>query len=176
MASALLVVDMINEFITGKFGSKRVQKVVEPVVSLRDTARREGIPVFYTSDSHRPSDPEMKVWGRHAMAGTTAADIVPELKPLKGEKIFRKRQYSGFLNTGLEEALKKEHVRSIYFAGVSTEICVQHNVADAFYRGYETIVVRECVESFDPGVKAKALKYMHTMYGSRIVDLDKVKF
>lgn len=176
MHSAVLVVDMINEFINGRFGSKRVQKVVPHVVSLCDHARSKGIPVFYTNDAHHTTDPEMKVWGRHAMAGTNAAEIVPELKPRKGEKVFRKGQYSGFQKTGLNAALRRVGVESIYFAGVSTEICVQHNVADAFYRGYSTVVVGECVESFDPGVKAKALKYMHTMYGSRIVELDKVRF
>lgn len=176
MHSAVLVVDMVNEFITGKFGSRRVQKVVAPVVSLCDRARAKGVPVFFTNDAHHPTDPEMKVWGRHAMAGTAAAEIVPELKPGEGEKVFRKRQYSGFLNTGLNAALRRAGVETIYFAGVSTEICVQHNVADAFYRGYSTSVVSECVESFDAGAKAKALKYMQTMYGSRIVELDKVKF
>lgn len=168
---------MVNEFVNGpRFGSPRIRRIVPAVAKLCDRARAAGIPVFYTRDAHTPSDPEMRVWGRHAMAGTTASAIVQGLEPRRGEMVYDKKQYSGFQYTGLERALKRRGVDAIYFAGVATEICVQHNVADAFYRGYRTYVVRECVESFDAGVKAKALKYMATMYGSNIVGIERVKF
>jgi nicotinamidase-related amidase len=176
MVDAVLVVDMINEFVNGRFGSRRAQAIVPAVVSLCNRAREAGVPVFYVRDAHRQSDPELRVWGRHAMAGTRASEIVVELEPQAGDFVFQKNQYSGFLNTGLEKALRKVHADTIYFAGISTDICVQHNVADALYRGYRTVVVEDCVESISARAKATALKYMKSIYGSKIIQLNKVKF
>jgi nicotinamidase-related amidase len=176
MSKAVLVVDMINEFVTGRFGSPRAEKIVPNVARLCELARSHGAPVFYVRDAHLPSDPELRVWGRHAMRGTRSSEIVGALAPGEGEAVFEKRQYSGFHNTGLEAALRNSGVDGIYFAGISTDICVQHNVADAFYRGFSCFVVRQCVESIDARSKATAIKYMERMYGSKTVELEKVKF
>lgn len=176
MSGAVLIVDMINEFVSGRFGSARARRVVPRVAELASAAREKGIPVLFARDAHHPSDPELKVWGRHAMAGTHASEIVEGLRPLKGEKVFAKRQYTAFLNTGLDRTLRRLGTDTLFVAGISTDICVQANVADAFYRGYRTVVVSDCVESIDARSKAAALGYMERMFGSRIVELDKVKF
>ncbi len=176
MSKGILIVDMINDFVYGKFGSPRAQRIIPSVGRLCSMGRQAGVSVFYVRDAHHADDPELRVWGEHAMAGTWGSEIVPELKPEKGDRVFDKRQYSGFLNTSLHRALKAKGVLTLFVAGVSTDICVQHNVADAFFRGYRTVVPRECVESIEPRRKAKALKYMEDMYGSRIEELDKVKF
>ncbi len=176
MAKAVLVVDMINEFVTGKFGSRRASAIVPAVVSLCSRARSSGVPVFYVRDAHRPGDPELRVWGKHAMEGTRASEIVEQLNPRPGDAVFDKRQFSGFQNTDLDASLRARGVDTIYFAGISTDICVQHNVADALYRGYRTVVVEECVESISARTKATALKYMENIYGSKIMQLSKVKF
>ena len=173
---AVLVVDMINDFVTGRFGSKRAEHIVPAVGALIDRARSAGIPVFYLRDSHHPDDPEMRVWGRHAMAGTRGSEIVKELRPERGEKVFTKKQYSGFFSSPLDRTLKAAGVDEIYFAGISADICVQHNVADAFFRGYRLTVVSDCVESMNPARKKAALKYMKEIYGTSIVSLGKVKF
>lgn len=176
MAKAVLVVDMINEFVTGRFGSRRARAVVPAVALLCSRARSKGVQVFYVRDAHRPGDPELKVWGRHAMEGTRASEIVEELVPMPGDTVFDKRQFSGFQGTALDATLRAKGVDTIYFAGISTDICVQHNVADALYRGYKTVVVEDCVESISARTKATALKYMENIYGSKITQLSRVKF
>ncbi len=173
---ALLVIDMVNDFVKGKFGSGRAVAIVPSIAALLSAARTAGAPVVYVRDAHLPGDPELRVWGRHAMAGTRGSAIVEELGPKAGERVFDKRQYSGFFNTSLDASLKAWDVVEILFAGISADICVQHNVADAFYRGYRTTVVSDCVESIDPRRKRAALKYMKEMYGTSIVRLGEVKF
>ena len=176
MSKAVVVVDMINEFVTGKFGSARAGKIIPAVSLLCDRARTGGAPVFYVRDAHQPGDPELKLWGKHAMAGTHASEIVSALSPRPGDIVFDKRQYSAFPATGLDGALRDRGVSAIYFGGISTDICVQHNVADAFFRGYRTYVVRECVESLDARAKNTSLKYMESIYGTKIVELERVRF
>ncbi|MEM3851381.1 MAG: isochorismatase family cysteine hydrolase [Methanomassiliicoccales archaeon] len=172
----VLIVDMINEFVDGKFGSRRARGIVGNIRRLCEKAEKAGVPVFFLRDAHEEGDPELKVWGRHAMAGTPASELVEELKPFAGKRVFPKRQFSGFLNTKLEASLKAEGVDDLYFAGISADICVQHNVADAFYRGYGLHVISDCVESIDKRKKESALKYMKTVYGASILSLKRVKF
>jgi nicotinamidase-related amidase len=174
--TVLIVVDMINEFVNGKFGSPRAEKMIPSVLRLLNEARQAEIPVIYVRDAHREGDPELKVWGRHAMEGTAASEIVTALKPEKNETVFSKRQYSAFLNTGIDLKLKRIGARNIIFSGISADICVQHNVADAFYRGYGTSVVSECVESINANTKMRAIKYMESIYGTKILRLKQVKF
>lgn len=61
MKSAVLVIDMLNDFVTGKLGNERVRTVIEPIRRLLERARAAGVPVIYVGDAHLPSDPEMAV-------------------------------------------------------------------------------------------------------------------
>ncbi|MBX8632126.1 MAG: cysteine hydrolase [Candidatus Thermoplasmatota archaeon] len=174
--SAVIVVDMINDFVSGKFGSARAGRIVPSVARLLKKARAEGVQVIYVRDAHRKGDPELRVWGEHAMEGTRGSEIVAELTPEKGDAVFSKRRYSAFGSRPFERYMRGLDSGRLIFAGISTDICVQHNVADAFYRGYETEVVRDCVESISEGAKERALKYMQYVYGTKVADLRRVKF
>src|SRR5205823_6279046 len=50
--AALLVIDMVNDFVTGVFGSDRAQAMVPRVAALISQARAVGVPVIYCNDSH----------------------------------------------------------------------------------------------------------------------------
>ena len=174
MKKAILVVDMINDFVTGKLGSSRAQEIVPNVANLLKKARKQGIPIIYLRDAHTPADREMGIWGQHAMRGTEASEIVPELKPEKGDIVIEKRWYSGFVGTDLPEVLKKLGVETLIVLGVSTDICVQNNVGHAYFSGYRTIVPRDCTASIDEEAKEQSIKYMKNIYGAEITTTDKV--
>ncbi|HLB71315.1 MAG TPA: isochorismatase family protein, partial [Candidatus Methanoperedens sp.] len=63
MRKAIIVVDMINDFVTGKLGSPRAEKIVPGIAALLKEARKQGIPVIYLRDAHTESDKEMGIWG-----------------------------------------------------------------------------------------------------------------
>ena len=172
MKKAIIVVDMINAFVTGKLGGVRAQKIVPNVAALLKKARKQGIPVIYLRDSHTPADKEMGIWGQHAMKGTQGSEIIPELKPEKTDTVIEKRWYSGFVDTRLPEVLKKIGVDTLIFTGVSTDICVQNNVADAYFSGYRTVVPSDCTASIDEGSYEQSLKYMKNIYGTEIITSD----
>jgi len=94
---------MINEFVKGKFGSERARSIVPNIAALLEGARSRGWPVFYLRDSHREGDPELRVWGPHAMAGTRASEVVDELSPREGDAVIEKRWYDGRLHQGAED-------------------------------------------------------------------------
>lgn len=175
MRLAVMVTDMVEDFVTGNFGSARAAELIPILKELSVAARENKIPVIYLHDSHEDSDPELKVWGEHAMAGSGGSRIVSELNPLHEDKVIKKHVYSGFFESQLEDLLKEEKVDTLLFTGVSTDICVQHNVADAFYRGYKIYVVTDGTASFDSDTHESALTYMQKIYGAELVNAQEAK-
>lgn len=174
MKRAIIVADMLNDFVTGKLGSVRAQKIVPNIANLIKKARKQGIPIIYLRDAHTPADREMKIWGEHAMKGTKGSEIIPELKPESTDIVIEKRWYGGFANTDLPEILKKKGIDTLIFTGVSTDICIQNDVALAYFSGYYTIVLSDCTASIDEEAHEYALKYMKNIYGTEITTSDKV--
>lgn len=176
MRKAVLVVDMIEEFVTGRLGDPRMLSVIEPSKRLLARAREAGIPVLYARDCHRPGDPELEIWGEHAMEGSDGCDFVEGLEPLDGEPIFEKSVYSAFYGTGMDEYLDQLEVDTLVLVGQLTDVCVRHTAADAFYRGYRTQVPSDCVQALDDAQHERALQEMMALYGTFILPSQEVSF
>ena len=78
---ALIVDDILYEFVYGKLKTERAKAIIPQTKKLILAARRSKIPVIYVCDAHLPSDPEVELWGPHAMRGTAGARVVDDLKP-----------------------------------------------------------------------------------------------
>ena len=80
MKEAIIVVDMLNDFVTGALTCDRALAIVPHVKKLLDGARENNIPVIFCNDCHLPEiDGEFKIWGPHAVKGTKGAMVIPEL-------------------------------------------------------------------------------------------------
>jgi nicotinamidase-related amidase len=170
--AAVLVIDMINDFVTGKLGSGRARKIVPAVKKLVESARSKGLPIIYVCDSHIPGvDTELSLWGSHAVAGTKGAEIVPELEPRDGDYVLKKRRYSAFFATDLDILLRELDIGRLVLSGLVTDICIQHTAADAFFRGYKVVVVGDCVDAVSEEDNRAALEYMKKVYGAKVEKL-----
>lgn len=174
MKKVLIVVDMINDFITGKFGSERARAIVPNIAALIKKARNHGVPVIFLRDAHNATDKELGIWGEHAMKGSIGSEIIQELKPEKSDFVIEKKWYSAFVDTELPDLLKKMNADTLIFTGVSTDICVQNNVAPAYFSGYRTIVPIDCTASIDEESYEFSLTYMKNIFGTEITTSDKV--
>lgn len=163
---ALVVIDMLNDFVTGKIANPRAERIIPTISQLLERARsdRGAWLVVYANDAHLPNDFELRVWGEHAMAGTPGAEIIPELSAAEGDFVLPKRTYSSFHETGLDELLRQFEVRTVVLTGQHTNICLRHTTADAFFRGYEVIVPRDAVEAISEEDHQAGLKYLETIY------------
>jgi nicotinamidase-related amidase len=169
LRAAVIVIDMINDFVTGVFKSDRAANIVPNIKALLDHARKRKIPIIYATDAHMPGvDPEFDVWGKHAEAGSWGAEIVDELKPKKGDFRVNKRKYSAFQGTDLDQMLRELKVDTLILTGVVTDICIQHTAADAFFHGYRIIVPKDCVEAVDAATQEEAIKFMKKAYAPEI--------
>lgn len=174
MDKAIVVVDMIHDFVYGKFGGERPQSVIPCIQKLLEYGRENDIPIIYLKDAHREEDHELDVWGEHAMKGTEGSQIVPELTPEPGDYVLEKTRYSSFHETELDALLEDLGVSKIIIVGVTTDICVRHTAADAFFRGYEITVPSDCVNSISDDVQDRALREMENLYNAEVEELQKV--
>ena len=70
---AVLVVDMLHDFVTGALKCDRGLEIVPKTAELLRVAREKGVPVIFCNDAHLKNvDHELKLWGDHAIAGTQA--------------------------------------------------------------------------------------------------------
>ncbi len=172
---ALLVVDVINDFVTGVFGNPRAEAMVPRLRALLPEVRIAGVPVIYCSDSHLAGvDFELTVHPDHALRGTWGAEIVPEIAPESGDFSLTKRRYSAFFGTELEPLLRELGVDTVILTGLVTNGCVRHTAADAFFHGFNVVVVSDCVEHRDETGHRLGLEMMAQSYGARIVPADDV--
>jgi nicotinamidase-related amidase len=171
---ALLVIDMQRDFLLpGGFGESlgndvsRLQRVVPPLSGLLAAARAAGLLVVHTREGHLPdlSDcppaklrrgaPSARIgdpgpYGRILVRGEFGHDIVDELAPLPGEPVIDKPGKGAFYGTGLGALLDDAGVTHLLVTGVTTEVCVHTTVREANDRGFDCLVVSDCVGSYFP--------------------------
>ncbi len=168
MREAVIVVDMIHDFVYGVLQTERGERIIPNIQELLESARKSEKPVIFAGDAHLPSDPEIAVWGEHAMRGTAGAAPLDELPPEPSDYVLEKRTYSAFHETGLDLLLRSLGVDSVVICGLHTDTCDRHTAADAFFRGYKVVVPEDCVQAFTDEAHSSGLAYLEKVYGARI--------
>ena len=165
---AVLVVDMVEDFIRGVLKCARMVPKIPNVAAFLDASRAKGVPVVYCNDSHKPSDFELNRWKPHAMRGTKGAQVIRELAPRKADFVVLKSSYSSFHETELDDVLRSLYggrgANTLVIAGVTTDCCVRHTAADAFFRRYEVEVLEDGVEAFSEVQHRVGLQYIRYWY------------
>ena len=180
--AALVVIDMQRDFLEpGGFGSALgndvapLAAIVPVVAALIAFARAHGWLVIHTREGHAPdlSDcppakrlrgaPRLRIGdagplGRILVQGEPGHAIVEECAPRVGEWVVDKPGKGMFYATGLEARLRAAGARSLVFAGVTTEVCVQTSMREANDRGYECLLIEDATASYFPHFKAATLE------------------
>ena len=164
---AILVVDMLNDFVYGALTCQRGKAIVPATAALLAEARKAGVPVIYCNDAHlKGVDRELALWGDHAIAGTPGAEVIAELQPSERDYVVPKRRYSGFFQTDLDMLLRELGVETVVMTGLHTHMCVRHTSADAYSLGYDVMVAKEATDSFTEEDYLSGLAYLKTCYGA----------
>jgi len=164
---AVIVIDMINDFVYEKFGGEGAQAIIDNLRDLLKEADEHDIDIIYVEDHHSKDDPELDVWGEHAMEGSKGSRRIDELKDIEGVEI-KKRTFDAFYGTELEKILKSKDIDEVLLTGVSTDICVQNTAAGALYRGFDIIVLEDCTAAISEDKHKDALSYMKNVFGAEI--------
>ncbi|MEU0884145.1 isochorismatase family cysteine hydrolase [Lentzea sp. NPDC005914] len=172
--TALLVIDMQRDFVEpGGFGEtlgndvSQLRGVIAPLQRTLAATRAAGVTVIHTREGHLPdlSDcppaklergrPSMRIGdlgpgGRILIRGEHGHGIIDELAPVDGELVIDKPGKGAFYSTELGTMLSAAGITSLVVTGVTTEVCVHTTVREANDRGYECLVLSDCVGSYFP--------------------------
>jgi nicotinamidase-related amidase len=173
---AIIVVDMLVCFCRrGALYSPRYDAIVPPLRGLLREAESEGAHLVFLMDTHAADDPEFAVFPPHCVAGTGENDIIPELREFAERgTVVQKTTFSGFHGTDLDVVLGRLAPEVVEVAGVCTDICVLHTVAGLRALGYDVLVHKGLVETYDaPGHDAEefnrfALAHLRDVLGARV--------
>lgn len=187
--TALVMIDMQRDFVEpGGFGEtlgndvSLLRSSIEPCKELLETARKVGMFVIHTREGHRPDladlqpakrdrgNPTMKIgdagpMGRILVRGEYGHDIVDSLQPRPGEPVVDKPGKGSFYATDLDSILKTRGITHLIVCGVTTEVCVHTTVREANDRGYECLVLSDCVASYFPEFQRVALEMIKAQGG-----------
>ena len=165
--AAVLVVDMLQDFVYGALTCERAVAIVPAAARLLNAAREADVPVIFCNDAHLPKiDTELEIWGDHAIVGTPGAEVIPELGLCEKDFVVPKRRYSGFFQTDLDILLRELGVDTVIVTGLHAHMCVRHTSADAFQLGYNVVVAKEATDSFTEQDYLYGLDYLKTCYGA----------
>jgi len=186
---ALVIIDMQRDFVDpGGFGEALgndvalLRKAILPTRRVLESARKVGIYVIHTREGHRPdlTDlwPAKKERGQHKttigdrgpmgrilVRGEYGHEIIDELKPRPGEPVIDKPGKGAFYATDLNEILRSRGIRQLIVCGVTTEVCVSTTVREANDRGYDCLVLEDCVASYFPEFHTAALEMIKAQGG-----------
>ncbi|HXC88530.1 MAG TPA: isochorismatase family cysteine hydrolase [Stellaceae bacterium] len=187
--AALVIIDMQRDFLEpGGFGAalgndvSLLRRTIAPSRQLLDKARAAGLTVVHTREGHRADladlPPAKKARGRLSagigdpgpmgrilVRGEDGHDIIPELYPRPGEPIVDKPGKGAFHATDLDAMLRNRGIAQLIVCGVTTEVCVHTTVREANDRGYDCVVVADCVGSYFPEFHEIGLKMIAAQGG-----------
>jgi nicotinamidase-related amidase len=188
-ACALLVIDMQRDFVDpGGFGEalgndvSLLRKAIAPTEKVLAAARAKNMLVVHTREGHRPDLSDLPLnkklrgrlkagigdpgpMGRILVRGEYGHDIIDQLKPTPGEPVVDKPGKGAFYATDLDSLLHNRGIRQLVVCGVTTEVCVNTTVREANDRGYDCLVLEDCVGSYFPEFQRAALAMIKAQGG-----------
>ena len=186
---ALVLIDMQRDFLEpGGFGESlgndvgMLRRTIDPLRAVLAATRAVGLPVLHTREGHLPdlSDcppsklnrgaPSRRIGdpgpnGRILVRGEYGHDIIDELAPVDGEPVIDKPGKGAFYGTDFGEILAVAGITQLVVTGVTTEVCVHTTVREANDRGYECLVLSDCVGSYFPEFQQAGLAMISAQGG-----------
>ncbi|MBI1256178.1 MAG: isochorismatase family protein [Chloroflexi bacterium] len=187
--TALVIIDMQRDFVEpGGFGEllgndvSQLRGAIEPIKRVLALFREQGWAIYHTREGHQPDLSDLHEskkqrgnlscgigdagpMGRILVRGERGHDIIEELYPLPGEPVIDKPGKGSFYATDFEAQLQARGIRSLIVTGVTTEVCVHTTVREANDRGYNCLVLSDCVGSYFPEFQVMGLKMIAAQGG-----------
>lgn len=148
----LIVVDMLNYFVSpgGRAFLPAAAVAARRIAVLIEAWRSFGGHIIYTRHCHTGAD-DLGMLGKffndYIRCGESEAEIVSDLAPQPNDVVIRKTTYDAFLNTVLEEELRRRQLTQILITGVMTHLCCETTARSAFCRGFEVYVAADATAS-----------------------------
>jgi nicotinamidase-related amidase len=130
MIQALLVIDVQNEYFTGKIPVTYPQGSFENILKAMDWAHASHVPTAVIQ--HTNLAPESPAFRK----GTPGWELHDEIKRRHADIVIEKHMPGSFTGTDLEDWLKAKDITTVTIAGYMTQMCCDTTARQAFHRGY----------------------------------------
>jgi nicotinamidase-related amidase len=130
MNSALLAIDVQNEYFTGRLPVTYPHGSLKNILVAMDAAHAAHIPVIVIQHANRAA-------GAAAFQpGTTGWELHPDVKKRPHDLLVEKTLPGSFTGTILGAWLKERGISTVIIAGYMTQMCCDTTARQAFHRGY----------------------------------------
>jgi len=182
--TALLIIDMQNDFCVDGFATSQAgrpldaaKSIIPRLQKLLAAAREASVLVCHIGfetlpDNMSDSGPWLSQRRRStyandkiAIAKSKGADFIDALTPSNDELTIVKRRYSGFKGTDLDMLLRAHDVRTVVPTGVSTNVCIESTLRDAFEYNYYVCIPGDGCASWNTDLHAATLETANARFG-----------
>ncbi|WP_338786478.1 isochorismatase family cysteine hydrolase [Metabacillus sp. FJAT-53654] len=182
MKKALINIDYTIDFVADHGAltcGKPGQEIEKDIVQITNDFIENGDFVVFAIDMHNEKDayhPETKLFPPHNIIGTNGRNLFGELENVyqthkQKEHVYwmDKTRYSAFAGTDLELKLRERGITDLHLVGVCTDICVLHTAIDAFNKGFNIIVHKKAVASFNEQGHNWALDHFKACINAKVI-------
>jgi len=187
-ATALVVVDMIDEFVAPEWSPFWVPDATEQtprIAALVDTFHQAELPVIhlaYEVSLHGSNFPRTEWLVPLAAEGFAGMEDVlfqevrfyGPLQPAAQDFVVLKHCYSGFHGTELDLVLRGLEIKTIVIAGTMTNYCCGATAREAFWHGYGVIFGSDVNSTDDPALQDAELRTLRRGF-ARVATADEIE-
>ena len=144
MSKALIVVDPEKEWITedSDYYVGDISDVIARVDGLLAYCREHGYKIIFIRHIEKDTTPD------EAFAeGSERVEFISDIDFHDDDTLIEKYHISPFYETGLEDEL--DGIDEIICCGILINLCVRSLIHDAYDRGFDIKVIKDCCVAFD---------------------------
>jgi nicotinamidase-related amidase len=131
MKRALLVIDVQNEYFTGRLPVTHPPGSLNNILAMVDGARKCAIPVVVVQ--HTAPQPDAPLFRK----GTEGWKLHPEIATRPYDYLIEKNLPGSFTGTDLELWLRDKQIDTMVIAGYMTQMCCDTTARQAFHMGFQ---------------------------------------
>jgi ureidoacrylate peracid hydrolase len=142
MDTALILVDLENEWTIkdSDYYAGNLAPLIKNTNALLDFARKSGFKIIFITHIEKDSDSAFN-------EKSNRVEIISKINKLSSDVLIKKYKISPFYKTSLENELIG--IKRVIVSGILTNLCVRSTISDAYDRGFEVVVIKDCCKAFD---------------------------
>jgi nicotinamidase-related amidase len=131
MKRVLLVIDVQEEYFSGKLPVTYPPESLENILKAMDTAQDQEIPIIIVQHTATAENAETFV------KGSPGWELISEVSKRPYDHLVEKTLPGSFTGTDLESWLRESDIDSVTISGYMSQMCCDTTARQAFHRGFK---------------------------------------
>jgi nicotinamidase-related amidase len=142
MPSALLVIDVQDEYFSGGLPVSHPTGSLDNILAAMDAAHDRGVAVVLVRHTSPPGGPFFQV-------GAPQWNLLPQVMERPHDLLLDKHLPGSFTGTNLEEWLRQRGINEVVICGYMTQVCCDTTSRQAFHRGFTVQFLSDATGTLD---------------------------